>query len=65
MPVTRGYLSSLLTRAFVTTPKAVTALDPQDDSSSGGGGTSLTISGCEEILTDAQLGDSIAVNGML
>ena len=43
--------------------EAVTALDPQDDSSSGGGGTSLTIADCEEILTDAQLGDSIAVNG--
>ncbi|KAK2750943.1 Riboflavin synthase alpha chain [Myotisia sp. PD_48] len=41
----------------------VTALDPQDDSSSGGGGTSLTISDCAEILTDAQLGDSICVNG--
>lgn len=42
---------------------AVTALEPLDTSSSGGGGTSLTISNCEEILTDAHLGDSIAVNG--
>jgi len=41
----------------------VTSLDPYDDSKSGGGGTSLTISDCEEILTDAQLGDSICVNG--
>ncbi|KAK2867780.1 hypothetical protein FQN49_003484 [Arthroderma sp. PD_2] len=41
----------------------VTALDPQDDSSTGGGGTSLTISDCEEILTDTKLGDSICVNG--
>ncbi|OJJ89656.1 riboflavin synthase [Aspergillus glaucus CBS 516.65] len=41
----------------------VTALEPLDTSSSGGGGTSLTISNCEEILTDAHLGDSIAVNG--
>lgn len=44
---------------------AVTALEPIDTSSSGGGGTSLTISDCEEILTDAHLGDSIAVNGIL
>ncbi len=42
---------------------AVTALEPLDVTSSGGGGTSLTISNCEEILTDAHLGDSIAVNG--
>ncbi|EZF34260.1 riboflavin synthase, alpha subunit [Trichophyton interdigitale H6] len=41
----------------------VTALDPQDDSSTGGGGTSLTISDCAEILTDTKLGDSICVNG--
>ncbi|ODM23434.1 hypothetical protein SI65_01023 [Aspergillus cristatus] len=41
----------------------VTSLEPLDTSSSGGGGTSLTISNCEEILTDAHLGDSIAVNG--
>ena len=34
-----------------------------DDSSSGGGGTSLTISGCSEILDDAHLGDSISING--
>lgn len=42
---------------------AVTALEPLDTSSSGGGGTSLTISDCEEILSDAHLGDSISVNG--
>jgi len=36
---------------------------PQDDTSSGGGGTSLTISDCSEILTDAHLGDSISING--
>ncbi len=42
---------------------AVTSLDPHDASDSGGGGTSLTISDCEEILKDAQLGDSICVNG--
>ncbi|KAF3892887.1 Alpha subunit of riboflavin synthase [Trichophyton interdigitale] len=41
----------------------VTALDPQDNSSTGGGGTSLTISDCAEILTDTKLGDSICVNG--
>ncbi|EEP82457.1 riboflavin synthase alpha chain [Uncinocarpus reesii 1704] len=48
---------------LVETIGVVTALEPQDDTSSGGGGTSLTISDCEEILTDAQLGDSICVNG--
>ncbi|KAF9885506.1 Riboflavin synthase alpha chain [Aspergillus nanangensis] len=41
----------------------VVSLEPLDTSSSGGGGTSLTISDCEEILTDAHLGDSISVNG--
>jgi len=41
----------------------VTSLEPLDTTSSGGGGTSLTISNCEEILTDAHLGDSICVNG--
>ncbi|KAI9839476.1 MAG: hypothetical protein M1819_002101 [Sarea resinae] len=41
----------------------VSALEKQDDTSSGGGGTSLTISNAEEILEDAHLGDSISVNG--
>ncbi|KAK2749309.1 Riboflavin synthase alpha chain [Onygenales sp. PD_40] len=41
----------------------VTVLEAQDDTASGGGGTSLTISDCAEILTDAHLGDSICVNG--
>lgn len=36
---------------------------PQDSTSSGGGGTSLTISDCADILTDCHLGDSICVNG--
>ncbi|OJJ47573.1 hypothetical protein ASPZODRAFT_1716429 [Penicilliopsis zonata CBS 506.65] len=48
---------------LVETIGTVTSLEPLDTSSSGGGGTSLTISGCEEILTDAHLGDSISVNG--
>lgn len=34
-----------------------------DDSSSGGGGTSLTISGAADILGDCNLGDSISING--
>ncbi|KAG5296769.1 riboflavin synthase [Histoplasma ohiense] len=42
---------------------AVTSLEAQDETASGGGGTSLTISNCEEILTDCHLGDSICVNG--
>jgi len=41
----------------------VTRLVEFDDSESGGKGTSLTISGCSEILDDAHLGDSISING--
>ncbi|KAK8191588.1 riboflavin synthase alpha chain [Phyllosticta capitalensis] len=41
----------------------VSKLEKLDDSASGGGGTSLTISGADEILGDAHLGDSISVNG--
>ena len=44
---------------------AVSALEELDQSSSGGGGTSLTISNAENILGDANLGDSISVNGEL
>lgn len=55
-----SYLINSQADGFTT---AVTFLEPLDTSSSGGGGTSLTISNCEEILTDAHLGDSIAVNG--
>ena len=49
--------------AKVLTQLAVTALEPQDDTAAGGGGTSLTISDCSDILTDAHLGDSISING--
>ena len=45
------------------TQPAVTSLEKQDDTAAGGGGTSLTISDCAEILTDAHLGDSISING--
>ncbi|KAJ9266105.1 hypothetical protein DTO195F2_1220 [Paecilomyces variotii] len=48
---------------LVETIGTVTSLEPLDTTASGGGGTSLTISDCEEILTDAHLGDSISVNG--
>ncbi|KAF1987303.1 alpha subunit of riboflavin synthase [Aulographum hederae CBS 113979] len=41
----------------------VSALEKQDDTASGGGGTSLTISDAEAVLGDVQLGDSISVNG--
>lgn len=41
----------------------MTHLVPLDSTSSGGGGTSLTIDDAAAILTDAHLGDSIAVNG--
>ncbi|MCJ1335196.1 Riboflavin synthase alpha chain [Bachmanniomyces sp. S44760] len=48
---------------IVETIGTVSALESQDDTSSGGGGTSLTITDCEDILTDAKLGDSISING--
>ncbi|CAL5867625.1 uncharacterized protein PFLUO_LOCUS1844 [Penicillium psychrofluorescens] len=48
---------------LVETIGTVTALEPLDTTISGGGGTSLTISDCAEILIDAHLGDSISVNG--
>ena len=41
----------------------MTALQDLDPSTSGGNGTSLTVSNCEEILTDAHMGDSICING--
>ncbi|KAF2725042.1 Lumazine-binding protein [Polychaeton citri CBS 116435] len=41
----------------------VSQLQTLDTSSSGGGGTSLTISDCADILGDCHLGDSISVNG--
>ncbi|GIZ45997.1 hypothetical protein CKM354_000914000 [Cercospora kikuchii] len=41
----------------------VSKLVEHDESSSGGGGTSLTISDCSEILDDCHLGDSISING--
>ncbi|KAM3421066.1 hypothetical protein BST61_g1481 [Cercospora zeina] len=41
----------------------VSKLVQLDESSSGGGGTSLTISNCSEILGDCHLGDSISING--
>ncbi|KAI9706555.1 MAG: Riboflavin synthase alpha chain [Candelina mexicana] len=40
----------------------VSKLEKQDDTSSGGGGTSLTISNAEKILQDADMGDSISIN---
>ncbi|KAE8390350.1 hypothetical protein BDV23DRAFT_155554 [Aspergillus alliaceus] len=48
---------------LVETIGTVSSLEPLDTSASGGGGTSLTITDCAEILTDAHLGDSISVNG--
>ncbi|KAF2644656.1 Lumazine-binding protein [Massarina eburnea CBS 473.64] len=47
---------------LVETIGTVSSLEELDQTSSGGGGTSLTIS-AEEILGDASLGDSISVNG--
>ncbi|KAH7401046.1 hypothetical protein DE146DRAFT_611615 [Phaeosphaeria sp. MPI-PUGE-AT-0046c] len=48
---------------LVETIGTVVALEELDKTASGGGGTSLTISDCEDILGDAHLGDSISVNG--
>lgn len=48
---------------IVETIGIVSSLNPQDHSVEGGGGTSLTISDCSDILADCHLGDSIAVNG--
>ncbi|KAA6415841.1 MAG: riboflavin alpha subunit [Lasallia pustulata] len=48
---------------IVETIATVSALDPQDNTLSGGGGTSLTITDCAPLLTDAHLGDSISING--
>ncbi|CAO2647691.1 Nn.00g086130.m01.CDS01 [Neocucurbitaria sp. VM-36] len=48
---------------LVETIGTVASLEELDTSASGGGGTSLTISGCDDILGDAHLGDSISVNG--
>ena len=42
---------------------AVSDITKIDQSASGGGGTSLTISDAKEILGDVRLGDSINVNG--
>ncbi|KIW66033.1 riboflavin synthase, alpha subunit [Phialophora macrospora] len=48
---------------LVETIGTVSSLVPLDPSTSGGNGTSLTISDCSSILSDAALGDSISVNG--
>ncbi|MCJ1419649.1 Riboflavin synthase alpha chain [Xylographa parallela] len=48
---------------IVETIGTVSALETHDETSSGGGGTSLTISDCGPILSDAHLGDSISING--
>ncbi|KAH6616749.1 hypothetical protein C7974DRAFT_402379 [Boeremia exigua] len=48
---------------LVETIGTVAALEQLDQTASGGGGTSLTISDCEDILGDCHLGDSISVNG--
>jgi len=48
---------------LVETIGPVTNLSSLDSTTSGGGGTSLTISECSTILDDAALGDSISING--
>lgn len=54
---------SFYVRRFNLLYIVVSALQTKDDSSAGGRGTSMTISDCAEILTDAHLGDSISING--
>lgn len=41
----------------------ITEINPLDSSTAGGGGHSITIGGADDILTDCNIGDSIAVNG--
>ncbi|RMZ80078.1 hypothetical protein DV737_g3158, partial [Chaetothyriales sp. CBS 132003] len=41
----------------------VAALKELDPSQSGGNGTSLTVSDCADLLSDAHVGDSISING--
>ncbi|KAL4880050.1 hypothetical protein BJY04DRAFT_85566 [Aspergillus karnatakaensis] len=48
---------------LVETIGTVSSLEPLDTTESGGGGTSLTITDCDDILGDVHLGDSISVNG--
>lgn len=48
---------------LVETIGTISSLQSLDPTSSGGNGTSLTISDCPDILGDAHLGDSISVNG--
>ena len=58
--------SSATTKMFtglVETIGTISSLQSLDPSQSGGNGTSLTITNCPDILTDAHLGDSISVNG--
>ncbi|KAJ3187832.1 Riboflavin synthase alpha chain [Gaertneriomyces sp. JEL0708] len=49
---------------IVETMGSVAQIKPLDTSSSGGGGFSLTIAGASVVLSDVNLGDSIAVNGV-
>ncbi|RMZ88595.1 hypothetical protein DV736_g4175, partial [Chaetothyriales sp. CBS 134916] len=48
---------------LVETIGTVTALKELDPSQPGGNGTSLTVSDCADILSDAHVGDSISING--
>ncbi|MCJ1350586.1 MAG: Riboflavin synthase alpha chain [Icmadophila ericetorum] len=48
---------------IVETIGTVQTLESHDDTEGGGGGTSMTITDCADILTDARLGDSISING--
>jgi riboflavin synthase len=42
----------------------VQAIEPMDNTATGGGGFSIIVGECKEILDDCHLGDSIAVNGV-
>ncbi|KAL6718786.1 Riboflavin synthase alpha chain [Lecanora helva] len=57
------YSALAMFTGLVETIGTVAKLEKQDDSSLGGGGTSLTIAESAEILDDAHLGDSISING--
>lgn len=49
---------------IVETMGTVAEIVPMDTSASGGGGFSITISDARVVLSDVNLGDSIAVNGI-
>ncbi|GJJ13230.1 hypothetical protein Clacol_007481 [Clathrus columnatus] len=50
-------------KMYDTDERLVSSIIPLDTTESGGGGWSMTIDECAEILTDCHIGDSISING--